>query len=167
MFSLALRYTHFIPLEMGSKVWQRTKIDSLLCPLPHTGKDVWGGGDPPNFTDRIKRQQCVYLYTHILGWVNWRGKCHLQQVKFITPKGQALVWGCPGFLYNRGSSVASCDYSKTLLCENRSNAKRSQTHLLKHLFFHSFLSSATSASFSSDKNWSLETAGPSLFGILA
>lgn len=139
MFSLALRCIHFIPLEMGSKVWQRTKMDSLLCVHSHTQERMSGvrEGNPPNLIDRIKKQQCVYLYTHILGWVNWRGKCHLQQVKFITPKGQALVWGCPRFLYNRGSSVASCDYSKTLLCENRSNAKRSQTHLLKHLFFHS------------------------------
>lgn len=39
-----------------------------------------------------------------------RGEYHSQEVKFIIPQGQCLVFWCPRCGCNRGRSVASCDH---------------------------------------------------------
>lgn len=75
------------------------------------------------------------------------------------PLRSAMVWGCPRLLYNRESSVASCDYSKTMRTSIMAIAHKPTC--LSTCFSILLFSSATSASFSSDKNWSLEIEGPS------
>lgn len=150
MFSFILRCIHFILLEMGSLRFDRQQRFFALCLLPHTGKDLWGGKN--NFIDHTVSY--IYTHTHLHIYANQREREMSSPASQVHHPFRVRLW-CedgPDFFITERALLLLLIILKHYFVRTKVMAKGHKPTCSSTCFSTLLLSSATSASFSPDKN---------------